>query len=194
MLAASCGGGGGGNPSPSPSPTPTPTPTPTASDQVTSYSYDAANRLVSGLVGTNLAPGSGSPQFAYAYDAASNLTSITAKGPFQSLSYSSTNAITSGTYDANGNPTTLGSNTYTWDAANRLVTFVSGTNESDFTYDGSSHLVRIVDKQKGAVVADKAYLWCGTTRCLEHDNTQTASPVSKQYFSQGVLVGRSAYY
>jgi RHS repeat-associated protein len=191
MLAASCGGGGGGG---SAAPTPTPTPTPTPSDQITSYSYDAANRLVSGLVGTNLAAGSGSPQFAYVYDAASNLSSITANGPAHSLSYTSTNAINSGTYDANGNPATLGSNSYTWDAAHRIVTFVSGNNESDFTYDGNSHLVRIVDKQSGAVVADKGYFWCGAKRCLEHDNTQTGSPVSKQYFSQGLLIGTVGYY
>jgi RHS repeat-associated protein len=199
-LLASCshggshpsgGGGSGGGTGTTPPPPP---PSPTA--QVTAYGYDAASRLTSALLGTNVSSSSDSttPQYAYAYDAASNITSIAANAAPQSISYTATNSISSGTYDTNGNPTTLGSTSYTWDAANRVLSYVSGTNESDFTYDGFSHLVRVVDKQNGSVVADKAYLWCGQSRCLQHDNTQTGSPVTKQYFTQGVLVGSTAYY
>jgi YD repeat-containing protein len=50
-------------------------------------SYDTANRLVSGFIGT------GSPQYVYAYDHASNLTSITPNGATESFSYTSTNTI-----------------------------------------------------------------------------------------------------
>jgi hypothetical protein len=35
--------------------------------------------------------------------------------------YNSTNAITSGTYDANGIPTVLSGKSYEWDVANRVV-------------------------------------------------------------------------
>jgi RHS repeat-associated protein len=195
LLAGSCGGGGGGGGQPnSPSPPPPPPPAPTPSAQVFSYTYDAANRLLSALVGTDLKPPSGSPQYAYVYDAASNITSITPNGPTQSLSYTSTNSIASGTYDANGSPTAVAGNTYKWDAANRLISVISGAKESDFYYDGRSRMVRVIDFQSGVVVADTAYLWCGAKRCLEHDNTRGGSPVSKQYFDEGAIVGGAPYY
>ena len=160
------------------------------SAQTTSYTYDAGNRLVSGLI-------SGStPQYAYGYDAASNLTSITANGTPQALSYTSTNAITSATYDANGSPSVLGGNTYTWDGANRVIAFSNSANNtsSTFTYDGLGRLVRVVDSNNGVVTADHSYTWCGTARCLAHDNTQSASPVSTEYFPQGVIAGGTPYY
>lgn len=158
--------------------------------QTTSYTYDAANRLTSGLI-------SGStPQYAYGYDAASNPTSITSGGSQQTLTYTSTNAITTGTYDASGSPTTLGNSTYSWDGADRLVSVSNSTNNttSTFTYDGLGRLVRIIDSSGGAVVADHSYTWCGTARCLAHDNTQSGSPISTQYFRQGVITAGTPYY
>jgi RHS repeat-associated protein len=124
-----------------------------------------------------------------------NLSSITTNGVQQSPSYTATNSLTSGTYDANGSPTALGGNGYTWDGANRIVSF-SGTanNSSSFTYDGLGRLVRIVDTSNGSVIADHSYLWCGRVRCLAHDNTQSGSPVSTQYFDQGVIVSGTPYY
>ena len=162
--------------------------TPTA--QTTTYAYDAANRMVSALIGT------GSPQYVYGYDHASNLLSITPDGPTQSYSYTSTNAITSGSYDANGSPTVLSGNTYKWDGANRIVRFASTTNNtgSSFTYDGLGRLVRVVDTHAGAITADHSYTWCGNVRCLAHDNTQANSPVSTQYFAQGAIIGGTSYY
>jgi RHS repeat-associated protein len=44
------------------------------------------------------------------------------------------------------------------------------------------------------VTADHSYFWYGLVRCLAHDNTQAGSPVSTQYFSQGVIVGGTSYY
>ncbi len=160
------------------------------SAQTTSYAYDAANRLLSGLI-------SGStPQYAYSYDPASNLKSITANGPQQQFAYNSTNAIENGTYNSNGSPTTLAGKNYSWDGANRLVRFSSNANgtTSTFSYDGVGRLVRIVDTKGGVTTADHSYTWCGSVRCLAHDNTQSGSPVSTQYFPQGVIVGGTAYY
>jgi RHS repeat-associated protein len=191
MLASCSGGGGSSTPTP-PAPPPPPPPTPTSA--VIGYSYDTANRLTAAQVGTNLSSGSGSPQYAYGYDPASNLTSIAANAPAQALAYTSTNAISTGTYDANGSPTLLNGNSYSWDGTNRLASFISGSNESDFTYDGQSRLVRIVDKQAGKVVDDRAFTWCGDSRCAEHDNTTSGSPVSKQFFDQGEMVSGAAYY
>jgi RHS repeat-associated protein len=167
---------------------------PPSSPQVTHYAYDMANRLVSALVNTSSAPTPPSPQFAYGYDRASNLTSIMANAPTQSPTYTTTNELTSASYDANGSPSALGSASYTWDGANRVITFRSGFNRSQFTYDGLNRLVRIIDQQNGRVVADHAYFWCGNERCLEHDNTQSGSPVSKQYFAQGVIAAGKPYY
>ena len=160
------------------------------SAQTTNYAYDASNRLTSGIFsGTT-------PQYAYGYDAASNLTSITANGSPQAFSYTSTNAISVGAYDANGSPTVLGNNTYTWDGANRVIAVSNSTTNtsSSFTYDGLGRLVRIVDSIGGAVTADHSYTWCGPMRCLAHDNTQSGSPVSTQYFAQGVITGGTPLY
>lgn len=165
----------------------------TAPSESIGYSYDMTNRLTSALIG------SGTPQYQYGYDPASNLSSITTNGSTQNYTFNSTNSISSGvssTYDSNGSPTTLGSNTYTWDGANRLISFTgpSGTSSS-FTYDGLGRLVRVVDSVGGSVVADHSYFWCGQVRCLAHDNTQSGSPVSTQYFSQGATVsGTPSYY
>jgi RHS repeat-associated protein len=162
------------------------TSSPTA--QTFNYAYDKANRLQSSAI-------NGVTQNAYGYDSASNLSSITANGSTQNYTYTSTNSITSGTYDTNGNPTALGANTYTWDGANRIVSFAgAGNKASSFTYDGLGRVVRIVDTTSGTVTADHSYFWCGSVRCLAHDNTQTGSPVSTQYFPQGAIVSGTFYY
>ena len=159
------------------------------SAQTTTYAYDTANRLLSGVVGS-------STEYAYGYDKASNLTSITSGGTTGSYTYSSTNAITSGTYDGNGSPLSLGGNTYKWDGANRLVHFTntSAGTASAFVYDGMGRLVRAVDTANGAITADHTYLWCGYVRCAAHDNTQMGSPISTRYFDQGAIISGTAYY
>ncbi len=57
------------------------------------------------------------------------------------------------TYDLNGNETSsvtaTATNTYEWDAADRLVATNSGSNRSEFTYDGLGRRVRIVEKANG---------------------------------------------
>ena len=161
------------------------------SAEMISYTYDKANRLLSGLFGTGP-----TPQYAYAYDAASNLTSITPNGTQERFSYSTTNAIATGTYNANGSPTTLGGISYIWDGANRVVGTANSANHatSNFTYDGLNRLVRVVDSINGSVTADHSYTWCGAIRCLAHDNTQSGSPVSTQYFAQGVIKSGTSYY
>jgi RHS repeat-associated protein len=160
------------------------------SAQTTTYAYDTANRLISGLIGT------GSPQYVYGYDHASNLLSITPNGATQSFSYTSTNSITSGTYDVNGSPMALSGKSYKWDGVNRVIHFANTTNNtgSSFSYDGLGRLVRVVDSHAGTIIADHSYTWCGSVRCLAHDNTQTGSPVSTQYFDQGAIVSGTSYY
>jgi RHS repeat-associated protein len=178
LLFMGCGDHGGGTPS----------------AQVTTFTYDGASRLISAFVGTDVSTPS-EPQFAYGYDSASNLTHMTAaNGSEKKFAYTATNTIASGAYDANGSPKTLDGSTYTWDAANRIVMAKTGGSESEFTYDGLSRLVRIVTRQGDSVVSDRSYTWCGSSRCLEHDNLKNGSPVSKRYFDQGVQIGAQAYY
>lgn len=55
--------------------------------------------------------------------------------------------------------------------------------------------MRVVDSNSGTVTADRSYTWCGKVRCVAHDNTQSGSPVSTQYFAQGVIAnGTPLYY
>ena len=155
-----------------------------------SYSYDQDNRLKTGLIG------SGTPQYQYNYDPASNLASITRNGATQDYTYSTTNEINSESYDANGSPTSLEGNTYTWDGANRIlsITLSSGVT-SAFTYNGLGELVQVTEQSStGSVLANHAYLWCGVTLCLARDNTQSGSPVSTEYFPQGAIIGGVPYY
>ena len=156
----------------------------------TDYFYDAANRLTSAV------PGTGTSN-SYQYDYASNLTAITSGSSTQPYSYTSTNEITSESYDANGSPTVVGSVTYKWDGDNRLVRYTnpSTNTSSSFVYDGLSRLVRVVDAntQTGTITADHSYLWCGANRCLAHDNLMGGA-VSTQYFAQGEILSGTGYY
>jgi RHS repeat-associated protein len=90
----------------------------------------------------------------------------------------------------------LSGNSYKWDGANRIVHFANTANNtgSTFVYDGLGRLVRVVDTHAGAITADHSYTWCGNARCLAHDNTQSGSPVSTQYFDQGAIISGTSYY
>ncbi|MBO9712630.1 RHS repeat-associated core domain-containing protein [Sphingomonas sp.] len=168
---------------------------PLPSAQITDYSYDKANRITAATVGTNLTSGSStSPNYAYSYDAASNLTKIQTPARTQNLAYTSTNAISSGTYDVNGSPTTLDSTQYTWDGANRLTKVVSGPDEASYSYDGLGRLVRVIAKKSGAVASDHALLWCAGEVCAQHDNLKSGAPIETRFFAQGMMIGATIQY
>ena len=96
------------------------------------------------------------------------------------------------TYDAVGNLTADGLRTYTWDAENRLVSITQGTKRSEFTYDGMSRRVRIIEKDGSAVQSNKTYLWVGAEMAEERD--ATGATVTKRYFSQGISIGGVKHY
>jgi RHS repeat-associated protein len=175
--------------------------------QLNVYHYDEIARLTSVTIQESTATGAAGsgkvasvgyglsgPSYQYGYDARSNLTSITAQGKTQSLKYTATNALEAAAYDANGNPEQLDDTKYDWDAQDRLVKIIAGDRQSDFSYDGLDRIVRIVERRAGKVEKDHAYGWCGAVRCLERDNLQSGSPVSKQYFGQGFIAGGKRYY
>jgi YD repeat-containing protein len=129
----------------------------------TSYGYDVASRLTSI---THLGPSGIIEALTYQYDAAGNRTSLTRNNGTASLlptavasaSYDAANEQTSFAgapfqYDANGNLTNDGTNTYVWDARNRLVQITGGVT-GQFNYDV---LGRRTSKTINSVTSQYAY-------------------------------------
>jgi RHS repeat-associated protein len=109
------------------------------------YAYDAASRLTS-LTYTLSSAVLGT--LTYTYDAAGNRTSVGGSWgrtglpqPVASATYDAANQqLTFGgqtfTYDPNGNLTSDGTNTYTWEARDRLVAINGASVAASFSYDG----------------------------------------------------------
>lgn len=126
---------------------------------------------------------------------------INADVKLQAIGLSATSATTvitmsvaSGTgrtlaYDLNGNMTSDGTNTYAWDAENRLIqiTYPGTNNYSSFTYDGMNRNVKIVETVAGSVTSTKQFVWCGGSKPSEaRDGT---SAITAQYFGRGQTIG-----
>jgi len=115
-----------------------------SNNTTTSYAYDLASRLTSI---THNGPSGIIEALTYQYDVAGNRTSLTRNNGTASLlpsavasaAYDAANEQTAFagatlTYDANGNLTNDGVNTYQWDARNRLVG-ISGDMSASFSHD-----------------------------------------------------------
>jgi RHS repeat-associated protein len=96
------------------------------------------------------------------------------------------------TYDANGNLTSDGTRTLTWDAENRLISVTIGAHTSTFTYDGLDRRVRIAEADNGSTTSDTRFVWCGLAICEARDNSGTT--VTKRYFAQGVQDNGTALF
>ena len=94
-------------------------------------------------------------------------------------------------YDANGNLTSDGTRTFEWDSMNRLTAVNSGTNRSEFTYNGLSQRVTIVEKDNDAITSTKNLIWVGSEICEERD---AGNSVAKHYYPQGMQAGSTNYY
>ena len=95
-------------------------------------------------------------------------------------------------YDLDGNLTNDGTNTYEWDAANRLVAINEpGGGRTQFVYDGLGRRVRITESANGTVVTTKNLIWDNREIIEERDASDN---VTKQYFSQGMMLNGSPYY
>lgn len=100
-------------------------------------------------------------------------------------------------YDLDGNQTSAitatATNTYEWDAENRLTAVnEGGTNRSEFTYDGAGRRVQIVEKTNGMAYSTKTFVWCGMELCEERNSTGTT--VTKRFFGQGEQISGTNYY
>ena len=108
--------------------------------QTCTFVYDDLERVASDLCGT----GSTSYRSTMSYDQYNNITKSSSNGTApvwpQSGSYSSTtNQLSSSTYDANGSTLTDYFHTYGWDGFNRMSTLDSNT----MTYDALGNIVEV---------------------------------------------------
>jgi RHS repeat-associated protein len=99
------------------------------------------------------------------------------------------------TFDANGNETSVATatstNTYQWDAANRLVSITSPTNQSIFTYDGVGRRVQIIELTNNVPYATNKFVWVGMD--ISEQRNYSGS-VIKRFFSQGEQMSGINYY
>jgi RHS repeat-associated protein len=107
-----------------------------AGGRTVSYRYDALRRLIGEEVSGVASAGAVS----YSYDAVGNRLSRTSTlAPVASAAYAydANDRLTNDTYDANGNTTASGGNTYSYDFENRLKAANNG--EVTITYDGDGN-------------------------------------------------------
>ncbi len=104
-------------------------------------------------------------------------------------------------YDLNGNETSVvtatSTNTYQWDAANRLVQITQlSTNSpqliSQFAYDGLGRRVQIIEETNGVVYITNKFVWDG--QALAEQRDLTGGTVTKRFFGQGEQISGTNYY
>jgi RHS repeat-associated protein len=88
------------------------------------------------------------------------------------------------TFDANGNMTSDGTNTFKYDAENRNIEidYPGSGNNSQFVYDGLGHRVAIVETRGGTVTSTKQFIWCWNQICEARDASST---LLNQYVALG---------
>jgi RHS repeat-associated protein len=92
----------------------------------------------------------------------------------------------------NGNQFGDGTRTFEWDGEDRLTAINNGTQRSEFSYDGLSRRIRIVEKTNGSTTSDLRYLWCGEEICEERDST--GATTTKRFFPLGEQQGSTNLY
>lgn len=141
-------------------------------------------------------------QYTYGYDAASNRTSELVATTTTTSTPNNVNEITSQsggvnrtlTYDLNGSITSDGgTRTFEWDGANRLVAinYTGFTTRSEFTYDGLSRMVKIVEKTGGTINSTRKFVWSGQEKGEFRD---AADAVTMRIFPQGQHNGTTPYF
>ena len=100
------------------------------------------------------------------------------------------------TYDLNGNMTSVvtatGTNSYQWDAANRIISITGPTNQSLFTYDGYGRRVQIVEKTNDVAYVTNKFIWDGQTLVEQRD--LAGGTVIKRFFDGGEQILGTNYY
>jgi len=96
-------------------------------------------------------------------------------------------------YDLNGNETNVAmatsTNSYQFDAANRLVVVTSPTNQSLFAYDGLGRRVQIIEKTNGVAYITNKFIWDGQTLVEKRSGTAT-----NRFFAEGEQISGINYF
>jgi YD repeat-containing protein len=84
------------------------------------------------------------------------------------------------------------SNTYEWDTANRLaaINYTATGGRSEFTYNGLSQRVKIVEKENGSVTSTKQFVWC-PEEPQPSEERDGSNNVTKRYFPQALRLSRA---
>jgi RHS repeat-associated protein len=140
-----------------------------AVSSTTTYQYDNNNRLIDACYQATCseAQGSSDPYIHYVYDLVGNRTSEARPTGTTSYAYNADNELcatsTTGTascasatytYDHDGNETSNGSRTLTFDLANHLIATTSGGTTTNYAYDGDGN--RLSATSGGTTTS---YLW-----------------------------------
>ncbi len=98
------------------------------------------------------------------------------------------------TWDANGNMTGDGVNTFQWDAENRLIqkNYPGTNNYTKYTYDALSEWANIQETSAGTVTSTKQFVWAGGVAPVEARDASSA--ITAQYFSLGETISGTNYY
>ena len=163
--------------------------------------YDNAGQLLAAPL-KNASTNALITQYTYAYDLAANRTSELVGSTTTTSTPDNVNEVVSQsgganrtlTYDANGSLINDSlTRTFEWDGANRLiaVNYTGTTNRSEFTYDGLSRCVKIVEKSNGSITSTRKFVWYGMDKCEFRDSKDA---VTVFVFSQGQRTGTNKYF
>ena len=163
---------------------------PSESDKYVVFTYDRLGQLV----GVNL---NQTPTESFTFDPSGNLTGLTTGNTTTSFSYNSLNQQTAPAgqvFDAKGQTTTTNGRTYEWDDQGRITAIVMGTQRTELAYDGMSRRTKITEYTNGTMTSKKLYFWLGGSIVCERDGLQTGFPITKRFFTEGLVQGTTKLY
>ncbi len=109
------------------------------------YGYDALDRLTSATISHNDSSVPLNKSFVYAYDAAGNFSSVSENGVSRAYTYvtegvlqrkrlNNVSGVGALVHDANGNITSSGARSFSWDSDNRPINLVGNGSNVSYTY------------------------------------------------------------
>lgn len=153
-------------------------------DTQTPSIYSLAHDLVDQLTAASVSEGGNVVKtFGYSYDPAGNRLTEQVDATTRRFSYNALNELTS----VEDDPSLAA--TYQWDAEHRLTSVTSGSQETQFTYDGVGRRVGIRFLVNSTEVSNRRFVWCDHEICEERT---PAGIVSKRFFLQGMKVESGA--
>jgi RHS repeat-associated protein len=166
------------------------------------FGYDNADQLLTAPLRDTSRKNTLIKQFTYAYDFGANRTSEQVGSVTTAAVPNDVNEIVSQsggtnrtlTYDLNGNLINDGSSrTFEWDAANRLlvINYTGTSNRTEFTYDGLSRRLKIVEKNGSVVTGTKQFVWNGSSIAEERDANNN---VTRRFYGQGEQISATSYF